>query len=190
MILKTGAEVPSIIVAAHMKALRKLLAENRPVLWELVLKCRDPNHMFFGAPYVNRVLRERKLIQTPSNLHDATRNIVLSAVVGDTSENMIIVLPEADGPRYAESNKRLQVAEKEKGKLLEAVAEAMGHTGKITDDIRNMAQRVETLQKVLDGAEEAKGKTAFEKELASFMLNAWAKDPEACEIYNKIRHLV
>jgi len=82
--LKNGSEEADVLVYSAMGSL-KVLADDQPnALYELVMKCRDNNHVFFGD--TGNILKERHLIEPDGRVHDSLRNIVLSAVVGDGLE--------------------------------------------------------------------------------------------------------
>ena len=82
--LKNGAQELDIQVRAVMVSLEDLLGKNPIAFYELVMKCRDWNHQFFGN--TGRELRDLALVQSDGNVHDSIRNVVLSAVVGDDLE--------------------------------------------------------------------------------------------------------
>jgi hypothetical protein len=81
VILKNGAEESLPLVNVMMMSLRSLMQENPIAFYELVMKCRDHNHKFFGN--VGDVLKRLSLVETSGSIHDSIRNIVLSAAEGD-----------------------------------------------------------------------------------------------------------
>ncbi len=76
--LKNGAEVAKTIVNTAMLSIQEL---NLIVFYELVMKARDSKHKFFGN--TAEVLKALSLVQADGNLHDAIRDIVLSASEGE-----------------------------------------------------------------------------------------------------------
>ena len=76
--LRNGAEEAAGLVAVTMLALRNLFAEKPIVAYELVAKCRDANHQFFGL--TGSDLQTLGLVETGGGVHESIRNIVLSAV--------------------------------------------------------------------------------------------------------------
>lgn len=79
-ILKNGAEEAVSLVTVCMMSLEDLIKENPIALYELVMKCRDRNHVFGNA---GELLEQRKLVQSDGQPHDSIRNVVLSAIEGD-----------------------------------------------------------------------------------------------------------
>lgn len=79
--LKNGQEEARPLVVATMMALRSLMAEEPIVLYELVMKCRDRDHRFFGN--TGERLQELALAQPDGSIHGSIRNIVLSATSGE-----------------------------------------------------------------------------------------------------------
>jgi|688.fasta_scaffold817402_3 hypothetical protein len=79
--LKNGAEEALPLVTVTMMSLRTLMEQNPIVFYELVTKCRDSNHRFFGN--TGDSLKQLGLVQAGEHIHDSVRNIVLSAVKGD-----------------------------------------------------------------------------------------------------------
>lgn len=81
VILKNGAEEAKPAVMATMMSLRHLFDSEPIVAYELVMKCRDPKHSFFGN--TGDKLKQLSLVQPDDRVHDTIRNIVLSAAQGD-----------------------------------------------------------------------------------------------------------
>ena len=79
--LKNGSEGVKALVSITMMSLESLIETNPVAFYELVMKCRDVNHRFFGN--TGEVLQKLSLVQTDGNVHDSIRNIVSSAVDGD-----------------------------------------------------------------------------------------------------------
>lgn len=84
--VKNGDEVPSIMVDVTMLSLRSLLSENSIAFYELVMSCRDRQHVLFGN--TSMVLIQHGLIESVdkdgrARIHDAVRSIVASAATGD-----------------------------------------------------------------------------------------------------------
>lgn len=78
--LKNGSQEADVLVAGIMLSLKSLMKENPIALYELVMKCRNPNHQMFGN--TKDVCEELALVERNS-VHDSIRNVVLSAVEGD-----------------------------------------------------------------------------------------------------------
>lgn len=81
--LKNGATEARAAVAVLMQTLT-MLANSQPLmLYELVEKCRKPQHKIWGG--LARDLEKLSLVgPAPDNrVHDTVRNIVLSAADGD-----------------------------------------------------------------------------------------------------------
>jgi len=64
-----------------MLSLTNLMRENPIAFYELVMKCRNPEHELFGN--TGEVLSPLNLIQPNGHVHDGIRNIVLSATEGE-----------------------------------------------------------------------------------------------------------
>lgn len=79
--LKNGAEENTDVVALTMGLLRELIAKDYIAFYELVKKCREPNHTFHGNS--GNVLTRLKLVEPKGSVNKSVRNIVLSAIVGD-----------------------------------------------------------------------------------------------------------
>jgi len=95
VILRDGTEVAKPLVSVVMLVLRGLATPNEEdplagmqnvlVLYELVMKARDPNHEFF-SPQLRDQLRALKLLEHDDTVHDAIRPIIQNAVTGDLME--------------------------------------------------------------------------------------------------------
>ena len=79
--LKNKTEEVEGLVAITMMTLGRLIEESPIVFYELVMKCRDRGHVFWGD--AAKVLRDYNLIEYDGDVHQSLRNIVTSAVVGD-----------------------------------------------------------------------------------------------------------
>ncbi len=86
--LKNGAEEAAVLVAATMLSIHRLWDKEPIIGYELVMKCRDRNHKFFGV--AGKKLAELALVSPSGDVHDSIRNIVVSAVVGDGLEMSLI----------------------------------------------------------------------------------------------------
>lgn len=93
VVLKNGTEEADVMVTTGMMALESVMKDNPIAFYELVMKCRDPNHQFFGN--TGEILKSRSLVEQSGNIHDSVRNIVLSAVSGDEFD-MRLSNPVAD----------------------------------------------------------------------------------------------
>lgn len=82
--LKNGSEEANVLVTVTMMSLRRLMKEKPIIFYELVMKCRDSNHQFFGKDCQD--LERLNLVQPDGRVHDSIRNIVLSAAIGDGLE--------------------------------------------------------------------------------------------------------
>lgn len=80
-ILRNGSEVPKPAVITCLIALRNLMANNPIAFFELVEKARNPHHRLFGNS--GEVLRSLALIERDGDLHNTTRDVVLSAISGE-----------------------------------------------------------------------------------------------------------
>ena len=80
--LKNGATEKKSFVMSTMISLESLLNTKPGAFYELVMKCRDNNHSFFGN--TGEVLQNSRLAQPDGRIHDSIKNIVLSAVQGDS----------------------------------------------------------------------------------------------------------
>ncbi len=79
--LINGAEEARVLVNATMRSLTGLMEWNPIAFYELVMKCRDSNHIFFGN--VADVLKRLRLVEASGSIHNSVRNIVLSATKGE-----------------------------------------------------------------------------------------------------------
>jgi hypothetical protein len=80
--LKNGSEEAMVLVTATMLALQSLLLQTDAIAFcELVMKCRGSAHELFGN--TQEVLKKLSLVDQNGEVHDSTRNIVLSAAVGE-----------------------------------------------------------------------------------------------------------
>jgi hypothetical protein len=87
VILKNGIEEAKPLVQVTMMSLRSLLQDKPIVFYELVMKCRDGNHQFFGRSEDD--LKALSLVQSDGSVHDSIRNIVLSAATGEGLEMVL-----------------------------------------------------------------------------------------------------
>lgn len=88
--LKNGKQEAEALVTIVMMSLNKLLKERPMSVYELVMKCRDNNHQFFGD--TAKDLLNLALLQKDLSVHSSIRNIILSAVEGE-GLNMIFKSP-------------------------------------------------------------------------------------------------
>jgi len=79
--LKNGTEEFKPLVCGTMLTLHSLLKEQPVAFYELVMKCRDIGHSFFGN--AGEHLRSAGLVDENGEIHDSTKNIVLSAIQGE-----------------------------------------------------------------------------------------------------------
>jgi len=79
--LKNGIEEAESLITIVMMSLQKLFNENPMAVYELVMKCRDNNHQYFGN--MVEELKTLALVQSDGSVHNSIRNIVLSAVKGE-----------------------------------------------------------------------------------------------------------
>lgn len=79
--LKNGAEEATQLVEVTMSSLRTLFKKEPIVFYELVMKCRNRNHEFFGK--TGQTLQELGMSQKDNAIHNSIKNIVLSATSGD-----------------------------------------------------------------------------------------------------------
>lgn len=90
--LKNGSREFAPLVGVAMGSLGLLMQKNPIAFYELVMKARDRQHIFFGN--TAEVLRGYALIEADGDLHETLRNVVLSAVRGD-GLNMVLSSPIA-----------------------------------------------------------------------------------------------
>jgi hypothetical protein len=84
VMLRTGKEAPDILVNTTMLALRTLCAEQPIAFYELVMCCRDREHVIFGDAADKMLgLLEGTDAAGHGLVHDAVRDIVLAAVDGE-----------------------------------------------------------------------------------------------------------
>jgi hypothetical protein len=79
--LKNGTQEPYSLVAIVTISLKMLIMEDPICFYELVMKCRDHNHEFFGNTSLR--LGQLGLTDDAGNVSRQIRNIVLSSVEGD-----------------------------------------------------------------------------------------------------------
>lgn len=75
--LANGAEEAVSLVVSTMISIETLLEEKPIVLYELVMKCHDNNHQFFGD--CGDDLKSLGLVQSNGSVHESIQNVVLSA---------------------------------------------------------------------------------------------------------------
>ncbi len=79
--LKNGQSEGEGLVRVTMMSLMDLTETNPIAFYELVMKCRDYNHRFFGN--TGELLEKTGLVSSNGDVHNSIRNIVLSATDGD-----------------------------------------------------------------------------------------------------------
>ena len=79
--LRNNTEEVEALVAGTMLTLHSLLKEQPVAFYELVMKCRDIGHSFFGN--ASEHLRSAGLVDENGGIHDSIKNIVLSAIQGE-----------------------------------------------------------------------------------------------------------
>jgi len=79
--LKNGTEEQKPLVIGIFFSMQHLLKEHPIAFYELVKKCRDHTHEFFGN--TAEVLMKYSLLQRNGQPHGSISNIVLSAVEGE-----------------------------------------------------------------------------------------------------------
>ena len=79
--LKNGTTEAKGLVNVMMISLHNLLQEDPITLYELVMKCRERDHQFWGDTVEK--LQNLHLVEQDGRVHGAIRNIVLSAVTGE-----------------------------------------------------------------------------------------------------------
>lgn len=84
--LKNGTEEAEGLVVAIMLALNNLIDRNAIAFYEFVMKCRNPDHEFFG----DCAEHMKGLLEANGSVHESIRNIVNSAVVGDELDMRIV----------------------------------------------------------------------------------------------------
>ena len=90
--LKNGAEAARVLVSTTMLALRALNEQQPVALYELTMACRDKGHVMFGNS--GSVAKSLALVESQdadgrARIHDAVRDIVLSAVSGEDFDMVI-----------------------------------------------------------------------------------------------------
>ena len=83
VMLKNGSEEAEVSVRAICLSLQELFDSAPVILYELVMKCRDSKHEFFGDS--GKKLQDLSLVDGDT-IHRTIKNIVLSAVVGEGFE--------------------------------------------------------------------------------------------------------
>lgn len=81
VILKNGATEAEPLVNTIMYALKCLFDEKPVAFLELVTKCRDGSHQWFGS--AEQICKDYTLIPSDGRIHDSIKNIVLSAIEGE-----------------------------------------------------------------------------------------------------------
>lgn len=79
--LKNGTTEAEGLVSVTMMSLSHLIQENAMGFYELVMKCRDRDHQFWGD--IAKDLKNLGLVESDGRVHGSIRNIVLSAVIGE-----------------------------------------------------------------------------------------------------------
>jgi hypothetical protein len=84
--LRNGKEVPDVVIGTTMIALRTLADADFMAFCEFVETCRDPGHVIYGD--CGDKIERLGLVQSVDaaghgKVHDAVRDIVLSAVDGE-----------------------------------------------------------------------------------------------------------
>ena len=87
VVLKNETEEAVALVATVMVVLNRLMEAKPIVVYELVQKCRDRAHQFFGN--AKEDLLWLSLVQEDGQVHSSIKNVVLSAVCGDGLEMTI-----------------------------------------------------------------------------------------------------
>ena len=81
VILKTGVEVAKPLVGTTMMALNSLMDNGQDItFYELVMKCRDSNHEFFGN--AGEELAKLGLLDGSGKVHRSIKDVVLAASEG------------------------------------------------------------------------------------------------------------
>ena len=79
--LENGTKEAESLITIVMMSLYKLSEEKPLSVYELVMKCKDNDHQFFGD--TTKDLRDLALVQSDDSVHCSIRNIVLSAAEGE-----------------------------------------------------------------------------------------------------------
>ena len=79
--LKNGTEEAKPLVAVMMLTLEHLFEEDPIAAYELVMLCRNKDHVLFGN--TGATLKDLSLVERDGRVCQSIRNVVLSAVVGD-----------------------------------------------------------------------------------------------------------
>ncbi|MEO8402870.1 MAG: hypothetical protein ABI597_13945 [Gammaproteobacteria bacterium] len=87
--LKNGAEVSEAALLSTMKALESF-EKNVLALYELLEKCRNPEHKMFGN---TKKLAEDAGLLIGDKIHQDTKNIILSAVESHGSLKFSVSMP-------------------------------------------------------------------------------------------------
>lgn len=94
--LKNGTEEVKPLVALVYHRLTQLIDDPKggAIVWyELVMKCRDKNHEFFGN--TGDKLKDFQLVEPDGSVNGSIRNVVLSSAEGDGLD-MSLVNPIAE----------------------------------------------------------------------------------------------
>ena len=84
--LKNGGDAPGAAVTTTMLTLHELAGTDFIAFYELVAACRDRDHALFGG--TASTLQAYAMVESVdgsgrASIHDAVRDIVLSAVTGE-----------------------------------------------------------------------------------------------------------
>lgn len=89
--LKNGAVAPETAVIATMTAIGNI-KEDVVLLYELLEKCRNPNHPMYGSTESSA---QKKGLMTDGKIHEYTRDIILSAVEETAPLTYVVNSPAA-----------------------------------------------------------------------------------------------
>ena len=82
--LKNGSEEGRDFVVVTMELLQILIGKKPIVFDQLVMRCQNENHQFFGS--TAKFLKKINFVDSKEYVYDSIRNIVLSAIVGEGLE--------------------------------------------------------------------------------------------------------
>lgn len=104
LILKTGEEMPTPLVAVVMLALEELIEQNPIAFHELVQISRNPEHELSGN--TGNILRNLSLIEANGQPRAETRLVVLAATEGE-GLSLKLVQPVHQGYKELAKNQRM-----------------------------------------------------------------------------------
>ena len=85
--LRNGAEEAKSLVATTYMILTDLMESDPILFYELVMKARNREYRCFGN--TGETLQGRNLLERDGRMHDSMRNIIVSAVEGESLDMVL-----------------------------------------------------------------------------------------------------